>query len=321
MKKIIGLFPLVLSFVMLFSCLSVNYPGFPLITAAKNGKFAQVKKLVENGADINEVNLDGYTALERAASNNYIKIVEYLLSKNPEDTQTAFHRALYNCHTDVSKLFVDGGYVDVNIGARYFGSFFRNSKIPFEQQMRNVKYIAGDNLNSPYLLMFAESKNYQQMIDFFHINLEDRVDSLGNSILHIAAKNNNYDLVEYLLDNNFNVNLLDNNYHTALFYCITSYGPSINWNLPVIEDEKTAKINYISDMPFYTNSGKIRMTQARIGLLLLDRGININQQNNSGWTVLHFAYASYPKGPIETLIECGADINLKTNFGRIAKDI
>ena len=151
--------------------------------------------------------------------------------------------------------------------------------------------------------------------------MEDKVDELGNSILHVGAMRNNLNLIKYLLENNFDVNVLDNNNHTALFYCITSFGSLINWNDPIVENETTARINYISDMPLYRDPIEFRMRQANIGLLLLDAGININQQNKSGWTVLHFANASYPAGPRETLIERGADQNLKTNFGRTAVDI
>jgi hypothetical protein len=74
-------------------------------------------------------------------------------------------------------------------------------------------------------------------------------------------------------------------------------------------------------MPQYYNPVDFRIKQAQIGILLLDAGININQQNTAGWTVLHFSYASYPTGPKETLIERGADQNLKTNFGRTAAEI
>jgi ankyrin repeat protein len=321
MKKSIGFLILVVSLGIFVSCLSIGSSAPPLVTAAQDGKLEKVKQLVEGGADINEKSRYGHTALERAADNGHLEVVNYLLSKNAKDPQKAFQSALRNNYADVAKLFVDGGFVDINFNAQYFRSFLNNKEVAFEQRMQNVKYIAGDKLNSPYLLELVEPEYYQQMIDFFNINLEDKTDALGNSILHIAAMRNNLNLVKYLLERKFDVNVLDNNNHTAMFYCITSFGPSIDWSNPVIEDETTARINYVSDMPYYSNSNDIKMRQAQIGILLLDSGINVNQQNNSGWTVLHFACASYPAGPQETLIERGADQNLKTNFGRTSADI
>jgi ankyrin repeat protein len=320
MKRIIGFLFFVLLFGALTSCATTG-SSQALVTAAQDGKLDRVIQLVEGGADINERSRYGHSALERAASNGHFEIVEYLLSRSANDPQRDFQNALRNNHVNIAKLIVDGDYIDINFNAQSFNSILSDNKIPFEQRLHNVKNVAGDKLNTPYLLALVNEENYQQTLDFFNINLEDKIDELGNSILHVGAMRNNVNLVKYLLENNFNVNVLDNNSHTALFYCITSFGPSINWNMPIIEDEKSARINYISDMPYYTNPVDIRTRQAQIGIMLLDYGINVNQQNNSGWTALHFACASYPAGSQETLIERGADQNIQTNFGRTAADI
>ena len=320
MKKINIFLLLVLSFIGIASCVTVSSSP-ALVSAAQAGKLDNVKQLVEAGADINEKSRFGHSALEQAASNGHLEIVEYLLSKNASDPQKAFQNALRNNHTNIAKLIADGEYFNINHNAQYFNSILNNNQISFSQRMQNVKDITGDKLNSPYLLALVDAENYQQVIEYFKINLNDKTDALGSSILHVGAMRNNLNLVKYLLENNFNVNVLDNNNHTALFYCITSFGPNINWNLPIIENETTAKINYISDMPFYMDPTDLKMRQAQIGILLLDHGIKINQQNSSGWTVLHFASASYPVGPRDTLIERGADQNIKTNYGRTAADI
>jgi hypothetical protein len=187
--------------------------------------------------------------------------------------------------------------------------------------MQNVKDMTEGKLNSPYLLALVQPEHYQDMIDFFGIRLTDKADAQGRSILHIAAYRNNYDLAAYLLDNNFDIDTLDANGHTALFYAITVYGPIINWTKPVIEDEKTAKINFVSDMPYYSDPRGIQQRQVALVGLLLDKGINVNQQNTWGWTVLHFACAGYPADLQELLIAKGASENLKTAFGRTGADI
>jgi ankyrin repeat protein len=321
MKNSIGLLLLAVWLVIFIPCLSAAPSLPPLVKAAQDGNLKKVEQLVERGAKINEKLSNGSTALETAAANGRLEIIEYLLSINAGDPREAFRLALMHKRIDAAKIFVDKESVDVNINASYFRTLLTDDKVPFNQRLQNVNTITNGKLNSPYILQIVQPQYYPDVIDFFNINLIDRVDTLGNTILHTAARYNNADLVKYLLDRNFNVNLLDNNNHTALFYCITSFGPSINWNNPVIEDESTAKINYISDMPYYSNPIDVKMRQAQIGNLLLEAKININQQNKSGWTVLHFANVSYPAGPKEFLIEMGANQNIRTNLGRTAADI
>jgi ankyrin repeat protein len=168
MKKGIDLLSLTLLVGILWSCLSM--PSIPpLITAAQNGNLGKVKQLVEGGADINERSVYGHTALERAASNGHLEIVGYLLTKNANDQQKAFQNALENKHINVAKLFIDGGYVDVNNNTPYFRSFFNDDKIPFEQRMENVNAITNGKLNSPYILQIVQPENYRNVIDFFYI--------------------------------------------------------------------------------------------------------------------------------------------------------
>lgn len=320
MKKVTSSLFFVLVVGILVSCATFGSSLPPLHVAAQDGNINRVIRLVEGGADVNERSF-GHSALERAATRGHFEVVEFLLSINASDPQRAFQNALRNNHANIARLIIDGGHIDVNFNAQSFNSILNDNQVPFNQRMQMVRDIAGDILNTPFLLALVNREHYQQTIDFFNINLTDIVDEYGNSILHVAAMRNNVDLVRYLLENNFYVNTLDNNNHTALFYSITSFGPLINWNDPIIEDDTTARINYVSDMPQFRDPNELRRRQAEIGIMLLNAGINVNQQNEFGWTVLHFASASFPVGPIEVLNERGADANLRTNFGRNASDI
>jgi len=305
------------------SCVSFGTDMPPLYRAARNGNLTRVIHLVERGEDINATDRFRNTPLEVAAAQGHLEIVSYLLANNARDPERAFQRSVRNRHTDIIKYFINGNYIDINMDTNVlaFRQFFEDREETFEQRMQNIKFLTNGKMNSPNILRLISPEYYQDAVDFFDINLSDRIDILGNTILHVAARLNNVNLVKYLLENDFDVNLLDNNGHTALFYNITSFGSSINWAIPIIENETTARINYIGDPPFWSNPFGVRMRQAEISLLLLDAGINVNQQNNAGWTVLHFAGISNWPGRMELFIERGADQQLKTNFGRTASEL
>ena len=319
---------------LLNSCISLFFP--PLLhKAVMDGDLERVQKLVEKGRDINEEHYFD-TPLVLAARKGEIEIAKYLLSKGAEPPKDAFAEAMKGNHIDLAGYIIKENYIYVNDNARFFKGILTDEDLPFEQRMQKVNDIADGKLTSPYLLALVEPEHYQEVIDFFNIVLTDKIEEYyvnfysidesddykpGHSILHVAAIRNNSDLVKYLIENDFDVNSVDSNKQTALFYAITYFGPKIDWKNPVIEDETTAKIHFISDMPYYSNAKAVQEKQVEIVYTLLDAGIDINQQNSEGWTVLHFASAAYPEGLQELLIEKGADAELQTKFGRTAADL
>jgi serine/threonine-protein phosphatase 6 regulatory ankyrin repeat subunit B len=56
-----------------------KYDCTPLIHATINGYFEIIQYLVENGADINIENYNGWTALMCASSHNYLEVIKYLV--------------------------------------------------------------------------------------------------------------------------------------------------------------------------------------------------------------------------------------------------
>ena len=75
--------------------------------------------LIQNGAKVNAVDKDNWTALRVAAENGHVDVaklfIQYGVDVNAVDNEerTALHFAARNGHVDVSKVLIQNG-VDVN---------------------------------------------------------------------------------------------------------------------------------------------------------------------------------------------------------------
>ena len=103
-----------------------------LIQESFNGDILKVKKLLEEGDDINAKDIDGNTALQEAISNGHIDIVKLLLEKGADvnqpnnDGDTAIIHAIHFGDVEIVKLLLedpmlhiyprdDGNYYEVEL--------------------------------------------------------------------------------------------------------------------------------------------------------------------------------------------------------------
>ncbi|ORZ14533.1 ankyrin repeat-containing domain protein [Absidia repens] len=83
-----------------------------LWVAAGDGQLQRVKELVEGGAQVNERDEFGYTALHAAVSYNHKDVLEYLLEHGGDINIEDFDKdtPLYVCeHADLAQFLVDHG--------------------------------------------------------------------------------------------------------------------------------------------------------------------------------------------------------------------
>jgi ankyrin repeat protein len=276
---------------LFISCLSYLLPKRiepPMYYAVYKRDLLKVKQSIAIGVDVNE--RYGETApLELAARNGDIEIVDYLLRHNAKYTENTFKQALRKRHFNIVTYLIDGGWVDIQIDP---------------------------------LLLLDFLVDYQSIIDFFKIDLTAKIGKAGSSIFHIAVSQRNRDLVDYLLENNFDINTLDDYNHTALFYLAIDPRINMNWENPVIENETIAKLNYTDENG--RSHPLVFLSDRYFWDRLLDTGINVNQQNKAGWTVLHFIAASNNSWfQAFSLERFATEINtdLKTNYGRTAEEV
>lgn len=131
---------------------------------------------------------------------------------------------------------------------------------------------------------------------------------INNNLLLLATKNNNPDLVNYLLK--FGCDLEYTNYsgETSLVYSIRLGYFEITKKLLNYGAKLESPDNNLLLYPVNYNNPEI--------LILLVSYININITDNFGWTALHSAiYFQKQINFIQILINLGADINKQTSIG------
>ena len=90
-----------------------------LIKNAMSGNLEIVKSLIEQGADVNAKDIDGWTALIRSSKKGYLEVVKYLIDKGADvnaktnNGTTALMNSSDEEHLDIVKYLINKG-ADIN---------------------------------------------------------------------------------------------------------------------------------------------------------------------------------------------------------------
>lgn len=112
------------------------------------------------------------------------------------------------------------------------------------------------------------------------LNYRSKIENL--SLLHIASLNEQIDLVEYLVNNNVIIDIVDFQNNTPLKYGIRN-------------------IN--------------------IAKILLNNGANPNHKNDNGYSCFHYACSTHNLDLIKLMVQKDADVNLKSNKNETYLDL
>ena len=260
----------------------------PLIDASYKGDTEEVIRLLNNGEDIDEQNINGAIALFPAILNNNEKMVKLLLDRganiNIKGEFGPLILAVTEGNENIVNLLLDRG-ADIN-----------------EQNIKGdtalIYAVTNNNINMVKLLL-----NRDANIDKKDIN--------GYTSLIIAVDNGNENIVNLLLDRGADIDVTDNiNRVTALIIA------TVNNNKDMVELllNRGANINK-KDINGYTaliiavDNGNIDIVT-----LLLDRGANINEQSNDRDTALVHAVNKQNADIVTLLLNRGADITIKNRI-------
>ena len=267
----------------------------PLIIAVGNSYIDTAKILIENGANINAVDIEGWSALSYAVNNGDIEIAKLLLTnkaKIKDELLLAIKSPIVESRINIMKLLIDNkaniNYTDEN--------GFNPLNIAIESgDMELTKFLItnGANVNSLMqdgvsLIGYAIAQNN---MDLLQILIENGAnvnytggDSWANTPLQTASRLGLDNVVRILLTRNADINAVDMNGNTALH---------------------TAALN----------------SQLSIVKLLLEKNPNLDIQNKVGNTALHLAVISGNIDIVGELALKGANTRIRNNDGKYPRDI
>ena len=149
----------------------------------------------------------------------------------------------------------------------------------------------------------------------------------GDTFLHYAVGEGSLEMVEHLINNGARVNVANRYGYTPLDEAKTFGNTDI---VALLEEAGATQGKVFSIKVAPTAEGDaaplnppVLLTAARMGqtetiVLLLDRGANIEAENDIGWTALMLAALNGNTETVRLLLDKGADIEAKDNKGRTA---
>lgn len=265
----------------------------PLIIAVGNSYLETAKKLIENGANVNKYDSEGWSALTYAVNNGDIEIAKILLENNAiikYELLYAINSPIIESRIDMMKLLIENkadiNYTDTN-GLNPLNIAVQNGDIQLTKFLMINK--ANANIFMPDGSGLIEYAITQNNMDLLQVLVENGADINYAGIssltpLMVASKLGLDNVVRILLSRKIDINALDINGNTAL------HTAARNSQLSVIR-------------------------------LLLDKNPNLDIQNNDGNTALHTAVISGNIDIVGEIVLRGANTRIRNNEGMFPMDI
>ena len=255
-----------------------------------------IKLFFENGADVDAVNKNGWTALMVAAGIRCADLVQILLSNGADvnisdkNEVTALMFAADGGYTDIVQILLENG-ADVNIADK----------------------------NKITVLMAVAYKGHIDVIQLLLKNGAevDAVDKNGTTALMVAASVGRADISEILIASGADVNKANNDGGTALM--AAAYGGYVELVQLLIKngvDVNAGNKNEVTALMYSANEWNADLAQA-----LIESGADVNAADCDGTTVLMLAIEKENLEFARMLLENGADVNAADKNGVTALNI
>lgn len=295
--------------------------------AGQHGWNEVIDFCLEKGVDVNSGNTDGWAALHFAARDGKENTVRHLLAKGANlnavtgDTKkTVFELALLSGHFDIVKLLIEKG-----------------AKIELKHCMELI------NNHRP-----NQVKELLEELIKTGIDLSQRLNNDGDTLLHYACKNGFGSMVTLLMEKGMKIDAVNASGLTPLSLAVSFHHPEV---LKLILSRGTPDVyaawrkelcmagsrENVDVATYLINEGKaaigsfnvyaqdnipvlvyVSAQTKRLAPLMTEHPMDINAKDSAGWTALHYAaaYSEIRLGEsVKTLLDKGASINAQNSEG------
>ncbi|XP_074600327.1 multiple ankyrin repeats single KH domain isoform X2 [Brevipalpus obovatus] len=295
--------------------------GSCLIEACNDGDLEAVRRLLDEGRNVNEITEEGESLLSLACSSGYYELAQLLLATraNVEDRglkdTTPLMEAASAGHVHIVKLLLSH---QANVNAQTpqgntplmyacAGGHVEVVKLLIEHGAN----VEDHNVNGHTPLMEAASAGHVAVAKILVVNgasINSHSDEFKESALTLACYKGHLEMVRFLLEAGADQEHKTEEMHTALMEA------SMDGHVEVARLllDSGAQVNMPAD------SFESPLTLAACGghvelvMLLLERGANIEEVNDEGYTPLMEAAREGQEEVVALLLSQGADINAQT---------
>lgn len=252
--------------------------------------------LIKSGADVDQKDGLGFSALEYSIEYKAWDVLEKLIESNAKITGSVAH------------------------------SLFMEQNIPHEILRLAIQH--GTDVNSmnsrkQTLLMIAAEKGFLDKVSFLFENGADinLLDSNGNTALSLAIENNHIQVVDFLIKKSANINFLKKNDDPSLLLsAIRNCHETMA--LRLLDEPFDFDINEVDpDNPANLLMWAISNDLNTIAIKLIEKSANIHYKTRGGNVVLSLALKKGNEIVAAKLIEYGAKIDVKNNQNKTPIDI
>jgi len=266
---------------------------FNLIMSASKGHLKNVSSLLERGADINSITVDGITSLMYATENGDIDMIRLLLENSanpnlkPYNGVTALISACKANNFEIAEYLITNG-ADINLTD--------------QQGATGFHYAAAYN----YL-------DLAEMLIFFKADFT-KPDKFGTPPLIAAAYNNCLESLDLLLSNEVDINIKDKQGYTAIMVA------SQRNNIKIIEllIALGADVNLVNDGGMTALAFAIRNEHYEVVEKLINAGADVNHKISGSKNIIELARETKDDEITELLLANGAKSSPLPNFNKLA---